>query len=485
MMSEENASKFLLELCPHIGDQAGELAKACAYLPLVLRIAGSFLEVNEHWNVEKYIAQLNDRKQRLGTLKQSRTSAELTTEPDLLATFELSYNGLSDENQKRWRMLGVFSTSFAATAASAMWEAEEDETATVLGLLLRYSLLDYDATSSRYSLHDLLSDYALSQMDNEEEHDARLKHASHYKDVLRAANQLYKEGGEKVLAGLHLFDLEWENIRAGQAWAAQNLKVSKEIAKLCSLYTHQTYCIDLRLHPQVRISWYETTLSADRLLNNRNNEGADLGNLGNAYYHLGDIHKAIECHEQALIIARKIGNRRGEGYSLGNLGTTYAELGEPRKAIQFHEQHLVIVREIGDRKDEGRLLNNLGNVYAELGELLKAIELLQQALVIARDMSDRRDQGNALGNLGILYKDLGEARKSLEFYEEHLAIAREIGDRHGEGNALFNMGISFYILKEKHHAIDLMKQALEIFDEIGSLNTEKAQNKLKEWGVKE
>ncbi len=47
LMSEENAKAFLLELCPRIGEHAAGLARACGYLPLALRIAGSFLGVNE------------------------------------------------------------------------------------------------------------------------------------------------------------------------------------------------------------------------------------------------------------------------------------------------------------------------------------------------------------------------------------------------------------------------------------------------------
>ncbi len=89
---------FLLELRPRIKDKAADLAKACAYLPLALRIAGSFLQVNNDWHVEKYLSQLNDRKKRLATLKESRVEAELQGEPDLLATFELSYGHLSKED---------------------------------------------------------------------------------------------------------------------------------------------------------------------------------------------------------------------------------------------------------------------------------------------------------------------------------------------------------------------------------------------------
>src|SRR6266508_3600761 len=135
-------------------------------------------------------------------------------------------------------MLGVFPASFDASAASAMWDLEEDETTRLLGLLRRYSLLDYDEAISRYSLHDLLADYALSQMDGQEDQEARLKHAVHYKDVLKAADNLYQEGGEKVLTGLRLFDLEWENIRTGQAWVVAAAENNRTITELCIGYPH-------------------------------------------------------------------------------------------------------------------------------------------------------------------------------------------------------------------------------------------------------
>jgi tetratricopeptide (TPR) repeat protein len=427
--------------------------------------------VNDDFRVENY---LNDRKKRLETLEDSHKNAGLSkTEPELLSAFELSYNALSEENRKRWRVLGVFPTSFASTAAQAMWETDEDETSKLIGLFRRYSLFEYDETSNRYSLHDLLTDFALEQMDMEERQEARFKHASHYKDVLSAANELYLKGGDNILLGLKLFDLEWDHIRIGQGWIAKNAKGSKEIAGVCSSYTNHTYCINLRLHPKDLILWHESSLVADQFLGNRQAEGVDLGSLGLAYADLGDARKAIEFYEQALLIDREIGDRRGEGADLGNLGNAYAALGDARKAIEFYEGQLVIVREIGDRRGEGNALGNLGLAYAALGDARKAIEFYEGQLVIVREIGDRRGEGNALGNLGNAYAALGDARKAIEFYEGQLVIVREIGDRRGEAFGSWNLGQAYEKLGELEKAIESMQVCVDFEREIGHPDAEK------------
>ena len=76
-----------------------------------------------------------------------------------------------------------------------------------------------------------------------------------------------------------------------------------------------------------------------------------------------------------LEISREIGDRLGEGTSLGNLGIAYYSLGEYRKAIEYHEQHLEISREIGDRLGEGNSLGNLGLAYTALENIEKRLNI--------------------------------------------------------------------------------------------------------------
>ncbi|HCB01476.1 MAG TPA: hypothetical protein DEP19_03750, partial [Anaerolineae bacterium] len=348
VLDEKEAVQFLLELCPRIPDHANELAKACGYLPLALRIAGSYLGVNHNIGVDTYLAELASVKSRLETFAKSREDAELTSEPDVFATFELSYNHLNQEQQKMWRTLGVFPAPFDSIAVAAMWEIEDVKNAEeVLSLLMRYSLIDFNEASARYELHDLLGEFARSKMKGGEEEEAYIQHAKHYMQVMETADELYLQGGENILLGLRLFDVEWENIRSAHAWITTNVNASESIAELGMYFPDAaTYCLDLRLPPRDKILWLEIAKDAAKKLGRRDMEGVHLGNLGLAYYSLGEVKKAIEYHEQALVIAREIGDRRNEGNWLGNFGSALYGSGEKEKGIESVKQALAIFEAI-------------------------------------------------------------------------------------------------------------------------------------------
>jgi tetratricopeptide (TPR) repeat protein len=147
--------------------------------------------------------------------------------------------------------------------------------------------------------------------------------------VVRAAEELYLQGDEKVTQGLALFDLEWDNIRAGQAWAAAHAEGDETAARLCNAYPDvSVYCLDLRLHSRERIAWLKAGSDAARHLGNKRAQGGHLGNLGNAYSDLGQVEQAIDYYEQALAVSREIHDQRMEGNAIGNLGLAYSNLGQ-------------------------------------------------------------------------------------------------------------------------------------------------------------
>jgi tetratricopeptide (TPR) repeat protein len=95
---------------------------------------------------------------------------------------------------------------------------------------------------------------------------------------------------------------------------------------------------------------------------------------------------AINSHEQALATAQE--KRRGfkkgspewtearydEEIALGNLGNAYFSVGELQTAVDWYEQQLEVAQAIGHRHGEGNACSGLGNAYLSLGEVQIAME---------------------------------------------------------------------------------------------------------------
>ena len=131
----------------------------------------------------------------------------------------------------------------------------------------------------------------------------------------------------------------------------------------------------------------------------------------------GDVMKVIDFYNR--------GDKHGEGNSYGNLGDAYYRLGDFEKAKEYYNLHLQKAKEVGDKHGEGNTHGNLGNVYYRLGDFEKAKEYHNLHLQIAKEVGDKHGEGNAHGNLGNVYYSLGDFKKAIEHYNLHLKIAKE------------------------------------------------------------
>ena len=454
-----DARDLLLKIAPRIGAGADAIARLCGRLPLALRLAGSALADRPDLSPSDYARRLREGKDRFGEVETALT---------------VSYELLTEDRRRLWRLLAVFPGTFAAQAAAAVWELEIDPASEVLGDLVRSSLVEWEENERRYRLHDLAKNFADQRLEAGEREAAPRHHANYFLELLRDVDGLYKQGGLLIHPALWRFDAEWANIQAGFAWAAGRTGEDEGATRICDDYPLAGgNLLDLRQHPLERISWRELALAAAQKLKDRKGEGYHLGNLGLAYTALGEPRRAINFLQQRLSIAREINDRRGEGNGLRSLGVAYNLLGESRRAIECSEQALTIAREIGDWPGEGYCLSNLGLAYAALGELPRAIEFHEQHLAIARRIGYRRAEGNSLGNLAIAYADLGDFHLAIELYEQRLAIANEIGDRSGAAVDAWNLGHKLEERGDFAGAADLMQIRVDYDREIGHPDAEK------------
>jgi tetratricopeptide (TPR) repeat protein len=458
LLPPADSRDLLLSIADRIGDQADNIANLCGYLPIALRNAASLLAERIDVGILEYAQKLTEAKTRLDLVD---------------ATFSLSYDLLPPDLQKNWSMLAVFPSDFDRSGAAAVWKIEMDAAARSLSDLVKWSLVDFNPSDNRYRLHDLARDFAMFRLDGASWNTTCQRHSEHFGDVLSRADELYMKGGEKILAGLELFDLEWPNIQAGQIWAEKNLECDHSAANLCRMYySTGVYVLSLRLDPVQKISWNKAGIRASRCLGDKVMEVDCLDNLGIAHAELGDAKNAIAYHHQSLIIYREIGNRRGESIALGHLGNAYADLCDYRKAIEYYEQQLSIDREIGYQRGEGIALSNLGLVYLDLGDARSALDYFKQYLTITWKMEDKKGEGTAMCNIGLACAKLGYIEMAIEYYKQALAIDREIKYQWGETADLVNLGNAYIKFGNIRMAMEHFQMALMINRKMGDRRAE-------------
>jgi len=312
--------------------------------------------------------------------------------------------------------------------------------------------------------------------------EASLRHAVHYGTVLRAADDLYLQGGEALIRSLKLFDVEWQNLQLAQAWTAAHTEEDEEAARLCSQYPYVgEMLIYLRLRARDRIKWGEAALIASRRVKDQYAESAHLHKLALALIDLGEFDRAIDYLLQAVAINREIKRHEYEASDLGALGLAYAALGKHRKAIKLYRQALAIYHTIDARWGEGIYLSNLADSYTAMGRPRVAIKLHEQALKINREARDHRSEGYALGNLGKAYAARGEHSRALELFEQSRAIARDMADPQSEGYALFGSSLSLWEIGKRGEAIANARRALEIFERTEDCYATRVRERLDRW----
>lgn len=479
-MSEDDARELLFSIAgeQRFEGKADELARLAGYLPIALEILASNLHTDDVETITGLIAKYKDTR---------------TLFKDVEASFELSYKKLPDELKRCWRWLSISPSDFDLEAIKSIVGVSPDEAREIQKELRNRSLLEYNADTKRFKLHDLARKFADSKLDEnaaeelkklpffkrllisfqlwlapeyapQERLSASHSHADYYASIFTEAYEIkYNDPENGFINALNLIDTEWSNIIAGQKWAADFAKMHPEFAETCCRYSSFSEFLDLRMTPQEAIDWQAASVEAAKMLGNKKREGLYLGNMGVSYRQLGNYEKAIECHTRSLEIARQLKDEDGEASGLANLAIVYGSSGQYKKGMELLEPVLQMARQTNNRKRESLTLSSLGSFHTGLGDFRKAIELFIQSLKLAREIGDLHGESIILSNLANVYHDLGDSKKAREYDEQSLQITQRIGDKLGENLVLQNMNSpeNFSTLEEFETAIKKFEELLQ------------------------
>ena len=177
---------------------------------------------------------------------------------------------------------------------------------------------------------------------------------------------------------------------------------------------------------------YEHSLSFARSHSDRFLESTSLLNLGYESLAQGRFDEAIDRSEAAYQSAKSIGARVIELVTQGNMGWAYYRLGDSEKALGLSLEAEKTAAQLGDVFDQENELTNIGHIYMDSRRFDLAALSFQRALNLAEGIKAKQDISNALRVLARLALLTGEPGKASQYAERALAIARESGNHPDE-----------------------------------------------------
>jgi CHAT domain-containing protein len=176
--------------------------------------------------------------------------------------------------------------------------------------------------------------------------------------------------------------------------------------------------------------FFEQTLTLARSQSDHFLEATALLNLGASSLRENHFDQAVDFSEAAYRLARALDAGEIAQSALGNLGWAYYELGDSEKALELFLEANRGATELGDVINHLRWLTTAGYIYLDRRDYSTAEQSYKQALDLAQQISSKEDIVNALMSLALVSEQMGKLEEANQYAD------RTIGMAHADGNRL-------------------------------------------------
>jgi predicted ATPase/DNA-binding SARP family transcriptional activator len=435
------------------------------------------IELAAHWVGDYSLDEIAAAVQADITFLETRDRDTPDRHRSLRAVFGHSWQLLSDGERRTLARLSVFSGGFDREAALGVAEARPK----ILAALVDKSLLRR-VGSGRYSMHELLRQFAAEQLDAEPGAGASVaaKHSAWYLAfvVARLPNLMREEPREAAAE----ISAEIDNVRQAWSWALHNNDIGALVSSANALY--QYYAITAQARERERMFGAALQMTRDHI--RRLPEDplgwrayvAFLSYCATGFVILGRYDRAIDLAREAYAL----GKWDDEAHALAALAWGWALLrkGLRPEARQRLEQALELVERHRLAHPQSELLAllervvllHLGNVYGSLNDFERARETMHRALQLCRTQGRRSGEIDSLLYLADLARTTYDLPAARAHYQAALELVSKKGSRTSEGLLLRGLGEVARLEGDYHQACNLTERALEVFREIGETQQE-------------
>jgi len=393
------------------------ICQLVAGMPLAIVLAAAWVDLLSPQEIRQEISQNLDFLE-----SQWRDIPE--RQRSIRAVFAHTWGRLSISERAVFMRLAVFRGGFTRQAAQRLAEAS----LRTLSTLVNKSLVQCDA-SGRYTIHELLRQYAAAELETAgQTADACAAHGTYYTDFLQQREADLK--GRRQVAALDEIEADFENVRAAWQWAVAQRDYPAIDRALEALYW---FC-------EMRSRFHEGL----ELLRSGREQLAPLAGeaphpvwgrlmarvLGQDFRWFDQPTEFRARIEIGLTIAQANDNRAEVAFCLWGLAMAMLLGEDAGGAIAYFEQSIVHYRALADRFYLACLYRSLGLLYTALDQSAKGNQLIVQSVESCRDTGDLNGLTQSLAIVGWFLYHNGRYTEAETHWREARELCFEIGARY-------------------------------------------------------
>lgn len=500
--------------------EATHVAAICTLLqghPLAIELAAGWVHTH---SCAEILAEVQRNLDFLANTLRDRPERHQS----LRATFAHAWGLLATADAAIYKRLALLRSGFTAESAAAVANANS----ATLARLVDKSLLQR-SPGQRYTIHELLRQYAVQQLTAAEE-DATIAAYSRYMARQMAIWEEWRETAREPEA-LAALEPDVENLRLVWQWLILQLRrltldtpplaepsslddddLLPLAAQLSSGITYfflrrsryqegrqwvtllRTALPDLSAFPKadrsqiafcaIQLDYAEILFNQSefaeiesllqplllrlRTLNEAQHLATALTILGRTYMRMGRYDAAETLLQEALARHQQSGLDRNSTAARNALGILYSNQGRFAEAETHYRACLAIFEAQGYQRGLANATNNLGSNFARNGCHREALPLYEQTFALAQAVGEALMIAIALSNLGSVSRALGAYEAAERYYQESLTRCRAIGERRWTVAGLNGLGLTLLEQERFAQAAHQYSEAFTLAQEIGS-----------------
>lgn len=460
---------------------AAEVAQLCGHLPLALKVVTARLATS---SLNDLAIELREQDARIDGLDDGHNAVR--------PAFELSYRHLAADEAMLFRRLSLNgSPDISLAAAAAVAGMPENTTRRLLDHLAEAHLIERIPGRPRWTMHDLLWEYAALEVAKDPEHSrgaARDRLDDHYIQGFGLAATTIRPsapiGLPHVPENIRTSSAQFATVEDAADWLSTELR--NLTAAITTAADHDKPTQRFMLNELAKTlaaagresdawqAWRQASSGKPRQPDSPLKDITDLY-PGNFNFVRQGAEIALQVEElnaarQAVRHAQQSKDRHGEAEALLRQAAALLEHDmDVPNATGLARQAADIFDALRDAAANARAHCTLGRAYARAHRPDEALTAYQAAERLARFASARQIEAQALERVGCLLCDAGRHSDGIESLRRSVALSRSLEDAFGGGRALSTLGGALLELGRYDEAVDTCREAIALCRSAGEL----------------